>query len=256
MTQPQGVLDGVGHRPAVPALVHGYVTHSRRTPLRHGFRYRVFLWLVDVDRLPALPWYLRAFTTFRAADHLGRPDRTLRENVDHLLARHGLDLGPGSTILMLANARVLGHVFDPLSVFWCFDRAGALRCVVAEVHNTYGERHAYLLRPDADGQAVTDKQFYVSPFNDLSGQYELRFGLTATSVSTSVVLLRDARLVFSATFAGHCTPATPSNVLRAQLRHPFMTHRVSALIRLHGVVLWFRRLPVVPRPTHRAQEGV
>ena len=68
---------------------------------------------------------------------------------------------------MLANARVAGHVFDPLSVFWCFDSGGDLACVVAEVHNTYGERHAYLLRPDHTGTARTGKELYVSPFNDV-----------------------------------------------------------------------------------------
>ena len=80
---------------------------------------------------------------------------------------------------MLASARVLGHVFDPLSVFWCYGSDGVLACVVAEVHNTYGERHAYLLRPDEAGTAVTDKGFYVSPFFDVTGSYELRFTLTA-----------------------------------------------------------------------------
>ena len=76
---------------------------------------------------------------------------------------------------MLANARFLGYVFDPLTVFWCFAADGSLRCVVAEVHNTYGERHAYLLRPEADGTAEVGKEFYVSPFNDVSGRYDFRF---------------------------------------------------------------------------------
>ena len=94
---------------------------------------------------------------------------------------------------MLANARVLGHVFDPLSVFWCYDSDGVLVCVVAEVHNTYGERHAYLLRPDEAGVAVTDKDFYVSPFFDVSGTYELRFTLRPDLVATSVTLRRAGR---------------------------------------------------------------
>ena len=84
---------------------------------------------------------------------------------------------------MLASARVLGHVFDPLSVFWCYDSSGRLACVVAEVHNTYGERHAYLLQPDEAGTAVTGKDFHVSPFFDVTGTYELRFTLTAGPVS-------------------------------------------------------------------------
>ena len=103
---------------------------------------------------------------------------------------------------MLANARVLGHVFDPLSVFWCYGGDGVLVCVVAEVHNTYGERHAYLLRPDETGTAVTDKRFYVSPFFDVTGTYELRFTLTPDLIATTVTLRRHNAVTFSATFRG------------------------------------------------------
>ncbi|MDQ3465026.1 MAG: DUF1365 domain-containing protein, partial [Actinomycetota bacterium] len=149
--------------PSLPALVEGVVTHDRRAPLRHRFSYRVYQWLVDVDRPPALPRWLRPFASFNSADHLGSPERTIRVNVETFCAGEDIDVS-GGRILMLANARVLGHVFDPLSVFWCLDDDGGVRCVVAEVHNTYGERHAYLLDTDASGRASTDKAFYVSPF--------------------------------------------------------------------------------------------
>ncbi|MDJ0429145.1 DUF1365 family protein, partial [Rhodococcus fascians] len=69
------------------------------------------------------------------------------------------------TVTALLNARVLGYVFNPLSVYWCHDVDGSLRCVIAEVHNTYGQRHSYLIRPDGSDRAEVDKQFYVSPFN-------------------------------------------------------------------------------------------
>ena len=157
---------------------------------------------------------------------------------------------------MLANARVAGHVFDPLSVFWCFDSSGGLACVVAEVHNTYGERHAYLLRPDPSGTARTGKELYVSPFNDVSGSYTLRFGLSPEQVSTTVTLTRDGAVAFSATFRGTPRPATPAAVVGQVVRKPLMPHQVSALIRLHGIALWLRRLPIIPRPAHRPQEGI
>ena len=110
---------------------------------------------------------------------------------------------------MLANARVLGHVFDPLSVFWCYDSERRLVCVVAEVHNTYGERHAYLLRPDEAGVAVTGKDFHVSPFFDVSGTYELRFTLRPDLVATTVTLRREGAVAFSATFRGRPNPRRP-----------------------------------------------
>ena len=157
---------------------------------------------------------------------------------------------------MLANARVLGHVFDPLSVFWCFDSAGRLACVVAEVHNTYRERHVYLLHPDKTGVATHGKDFYVSPFFDVSGTYELRFTLKPDRISTAVTLRRQGAVAFSATFLGRPEPATRRNVIRLLFRQPLMTQRVSALIRMHGIWLWLRGLPVRAHPHHVRQPGV
>ena len=155
--------------PRLPALVVGRVTHQRRGPVRHEFRHRAYQWLLDLDALPRQPWYLRAFARFSSADHLGDPRVPIKANLENYLALNGVGLGDRGRVIMLANARVLGYVFDPLSVFWCYDSAGALACVVAEVHNTYGERHAYLLRPDETGRSEVDKQLYVSPFSTSAG---------------------------------------------------------------------------------------
>jgi uncharacterized protein len=157
---------------------------------------------------------------------------------------------------MLAGARVLGHVFNPLSVFWCYAADGVLSCVVAEVHNTYGERHAYLLRPDGAGAAVTDKAFYVSPFFDVTGSYALRFALRPDLVSATVTLRRHGAVAFTATFRGRPEPATSRALARRLIRQPLMTQRVSALIRVHGIWLWLHRLPIRSRPHHTRQEGV
>jgi len=245
--------------PALPAIVRGHVAHRRLSPLRHVFEHRLYQWLVDLDRVPRFPWYLRPFASFDARDHIGDTRGGTKEiaaNVRRFLLARGVDLGPGDRVLMLANARVLGHVFDPITVFWCFRGDGTLGVVVAEVHNTYGERHAYLLAPDTRGRVSADKQMYVSPFNDVSGTYDLRFVLERTRVRVDVTLRRDGRVVFDAHFAGRPEPATRASVVRTVLRSPAMPQRVSALIRLHGVRLWLRRLPVMPRPVHQPQEEV
>ncbi len=104
---------------------------------------------------------------------------------------HGSDLAPADRVLMLANARVLGHVFDPLTVFWVQAVRRSDARVVFEVHNTYGERHAYLLELDEEGRAQTDKVFYVSPFNDVSGSYAIRLRLDPDRISVTVGLDRD-----------------------------------------------------------------
>ena len=251
--------------PVLPAIVDGVVAHRRRGPIRHEFHHRVYQWLVDVDELPRPPWYLRPVAGFAARDHLGgtgtdaSPDiktPDIKTSVERFLAQRGVDLGAGGRIVMLANARVFGHVFDPLTVFWCFGADGTMRCVVAEVHNTYGERHAYLLTPGAGGDVDVDKQFYVSPFNDVSGDYAMRFTLTPHHVGVTIALRRDGHTVFDASFTGTPTPATTTTIARFALRRPAMTQRVSALIRFHGIRLWLRGLPIVARPHHVRQEGV
>ena len=242
--------------PPLPALVAGQVTHRRSGPVRHSFRHRVYQWLVDVDSLPRQPWHLRAFAQFSSADHLGDPSLPIKNNIENYLKINGIRLGDQGRVLMLANARVLGHVFNPLSVFWCYDSSGLLACVVAEVHNTYGERHAYLLRPDEAGVAVTGKAFHVSPFFDVGATYELRFTLRPDLVATTVVLRREGTVVFSASFRGRPEPATSRNLARRLVRQPLMTQRISALIRMHGIWLWLRGLPVRVHPHHLRQEGV
>ena len=242
--------------PPLPALAIGQVTHRRPGPGRHAFRHRVYQWLVDLDSLPRQPWYLRPFAHFSSADHLGDPRLPIKRNIGNYLALNGIQPGDQGRVVMLASARVLGHVFNPLSVFWCYDRDGVLACVVAEVHNTQAERHAYLLRPDDAGVAVTDKRFYVSPFFDVSGTYGLRFTLRPDRVATTVTLRRHDAVAFSATFRGRPGPATAPALARRLIRQPLMPQRISALIRMHGIWLWLRRLPIRSRPHHAPQEGV
>jgi DUF1365 family protein len=236
--------------PKVPALVVGHVSHARGVPLRHAFRHRSYQWLVDVDELPRLPFWLRPLAGFRADDHLdgGSSGHGIRGDLGAFLADRDVGLAPTDRVLMLANARVLGHVFDPLTVFWVQSPEGDLRAVVFEVHNTYGGRHAYLLDVDHRGQARTDKAFYVSPFNDVSGSYEIRLRLDPEEVAVTVGLDRDGARVLTATTRGTPEPATRRALLRVSLTHLLMPHRVSALIRFHGIRLWLRRLPVFPRP--------
>jgi DUF1365 family protein len=121
--------------------------------------------------------------------------------------------------------------------------------VVAEVHNTYGGRHAYLLETDADGRARTDKEVYVSPFHEVDGSYEMRLPLPGDELRVDLTYGRPGAKPFVATVRGRRLPATRRNVVRAALRHPMATRVVALRIRIQGIRLWLRRLPVVPRPS-------
>jgi uncharacterized protein len=243
--------------PELPALVVGTVSHVRRSPVRRAFESAQYQWMVDLDALPRLPWGIRTLAGFHADDHLdrGRLGGGIRGDLSRWLASRGVHLEPGDRVLMLGHARALGHVFNPLTVFWCLRADGSVRAVVLEVHNTYGERHAYLVSADDRGRAVVEKAFYVSPFNDTSGHYEVLLRLTPGRVSVSVTLSRDGAAVFTAVSTGRPTAATPGAVVRTFGRHLFMTHRVSLLIRWHGLRLWLARLAIEPRPAH-SQEAV
>ena len=140
----------------VPALYDVRVGHTRSWPLRNRFEYGGYLWLVDLDDLPRLPRGLRWAARFEAADHLGDPAASLKDNVVRFAALHGVD--DVARVVMMANARNGPHVFNPLSTHWCYRADGSLACIVAEVHNTYGERHAYLLDPDDAGRAQADQR--------------------------------------------------------------------------------------------------
>jgi DUF1365 family protein len=217
------------------------ITHARRELIDRAFSHRAYMWLVDLDELPRLPWWVKPFARFEARDHLGSPDRSIRENLDEWLADRGIALA-GGQVLMLANARVLGYVFNPLSVYWCHDASGALVCVVAEVHNTYGGRHCYLLRTDDQGRASVDKEFYVSPFLEVDGHYVMRLPEPGDQLSVTIALRQNGKTIFSATMKG-----TRSSGLRMLFRRPLMPQRVSALIRRHGIALYLKRVPIIPR---------
>ncbi|GAA2153174.1 DUF1365 domain-containing protein [Kitasatospora kazusensis] len=227
------------------------IGHVRTAPLRHAFRHRTHLWLVDLDRLPRLPAPLRPLARFQARDHPGDPARTLRQNLDAYLAGQGVDLG-GGQVLMLAQARSFGHVFNPLTLYWCHAPDGSPVCTVAEVHSTYGEHHRYLLPP---GTCEVPKEFYVSPFFPVDGSYRMSLDEPGRTLALTVELTREGGRVFTATVRGTGTPAGPAALLRAVLRHPFATAAVSLHIRVQGVRLLLRGLPVQPRPRNLQEKA-
>ncbi len=122
--------------------------------------------------------------------------------------------------------------------------------------NTYGERHAYLLRPDDAGRAQAEKDFYVSPFNTVDGRYLMRFSGPGVQLRVTMALQVGGRTPFVATLRGRARPATAGAVVATVLRRPHMSLWVAWLVRWQGIRLWARRLPVVPRPQHSPTPGV
>ncbi|MDQ6657352.1 MAG: DUF1365 domain-containing protein [Actinomycetota bacterium] len=234
--------------PAVPALVVGHVSHRRHVGVDDHFRYRSMQWLVDIDDIPQLRAAGRQFG-LRSADHLSsngfRPDLTA------LLAEWGIPLAADDRVLLLAHPRSAGYVFDPLSVFWCFTADGRLRAAILEVHNTYGERQAYVLPAESadelSGKWLVTKDFYVSPFNDAAGEYRVQLTLAADRLQVTVNLHRDGRLVLAATVGGPVVPLTAASMRTAVRRVRGVPYRIPLLIRWRAIRLLLRGLPVVSR---------
>jgi DUF1365 family protein len=226
------------------------VRHVRREPVRNDFTYRTVMWLVDLDRLPRF----RLLAEFRTADHSGDPALSLRRNVDAYLAGHGIDLR-GGRVLMLTGSRSFGHVFNPLTVFWCHGADGALACVIAEVHNTYGGRHRYLLRPDDTGRAESEKEFYVSPFFPVAGRYSMSLPEPDEKLNVSIRYEPPDGPPFVAVLRGRGRPATVGTLLRHAVRQPSPTLLAAARIRVQGIRLLLRGLPVVPRDKALVKAG-
>ncbi len=231
-----------------PVFYRCAITHLRTRPVRHSFSYGSYLWLVDPDRMPGLPRLLRPLASFAVRDHLGDPGAaSIKANVVDHLRRQGIDLG-GGRVLMLAGARVGGYAFNPLSVFWCYQPDGELAAVLAEVHNTYSQRHVYLLQPDSLGRSATSKELYVSPFLPRAGEYRLSLPAPRERLSLAVTLMLDGQAVLIASVRGKRRPFTLPRLLGYSVLYPWASLRVTLLIRWQAIRLLARRLPVLPRP--------
>lgn len=235
-------------------LYRSVVQHTRRQSTRYRFRHRTYYWLVDVDDLPRPPWLLRPLAGFAASDHTDDPRTSIRDDLARF-QRESHAEPPAGKILMLAQARVFGHVFNPLTVFWLYDAEGGLQNVIAEVRNTYGGRHRYLLRTDETGNARAVKRFYVSPFFPVDGEYRLRLPEPDTRLRLAVSLERHGRTSFTASLVGRRRPVTASSLLQEWLRRPFSTAAVSIGIRWHGVRLYLRGLRVHPSSAPASLKG-
>lgn len=245
-------------------LFCGRVMHCRVRPTRHRFSYRVFFIRFCLDRMDSLRVPLfsldgRNLFSLRVADYGPRDGSDLRPWIRALLTREGLPFADGE-IWLQTFPRVLGYVFNPVSFWLCHDRAGALRAVLAEVNNTFGEHHHYLLS-HRDGRAITAgdeltarKVFHVSPFFDVQGTYRFRFRVDPTD-SLFRIDYEDLRgkLLYT-TISGRAEPLSSRSLSKAFARLPLMTVGVIARIHYQALWLWLKRVQFFRKPQPPAQE--
>lgn len=244
--------------------IRGETFHGRRGALENAFRYGVDYLCLDPEAelpTPALFSRNRAnLTALHDSDHGGAPGAGRGAAwVRDVLEANGLSHMANGRILLLAQPRVLGHVFNPVSFWLIHDREDALRVVIPEVTNTYGDRHSYLCH-NGDLSPITrhntleaQKILHVSPFQTLDGGYRFRFDIREDRIGIWIDY-RAGNGGLLATLTGPRVPLTNRGILAASLRRPFGSRRVLGLIHWQALKLWWKGATFHARPEPPAEE--
>jgi DUF1365 family protein len=243
-------------KPATEALYRGTVVHARVRPRAHALRYRVFAILFDCDRLQALDRRLRLFSYNRFnLFSLHDSDHGDGTPLPEYLRRVASDAGQAAEIsrfVMLCYPRILGYVFNPLTVYFGLDADDRIRTVIYEVNNTFGERKTYVLPAEADANGLIAqscrKRFYVSPFNSVDGNYSFRITPLDDDLTVGVALRDADGPLLRAHFRGRRSQLSDGTLLRALAGTGWMTVKVMAGIHYEAAKLWFKGLRLVRRP--------
>ncbi len=244
---------------ATHTLIAATVVHRRQRPRENAFRYRVAYLCLDLGTLDeAVGRWLKVdrpgLVSFRRADHGGRDGGDLKAWLRDILSEDGLDAVCDGEVVLMTMPRMLGYVFNPVSFWFCRDRAGDLRAVLCAVNNTFGERHCYLvhhddrrpIHPDAwlDGR----KMFHVSPFLPVEGNYRFRFRLDEKIAHVDVNYHDAEGLMLATSVGGRREPLSDRAVLRRFLGNPIMTLGVVFRIHWQALQLWRKRAKFYRKP--------
>lgn len=253
---------------AAASLYVGEVMHARLKPVGHRFSYRVMSLSIELDRLAAAdrqsPLFAvnrSALYSFHEADHGPRDGSSLRAWVQRCAVQHDVDLRDGRVVL-LCYPRLLGYVFNPLSVYFCYRADGDLALMIYEVRNTFGEIHPYILpvkpgqRSEAGLRQQQEKSFYVSPFMDIAMRYHFHMSPPAEQVRLRILESDREGPLLAATFKGRRRALNTPQLLRSFFALPFVTFKIIAAIHWEALRLWLKGLRPVPRQKAAADTGL
>lgn len=258
---------GLPQEQPAAALYFGDVMHARLKPMGHRFTYRVMSLLIDLDRLAETDRQSRLFGVNRSAvysfhekDHGDRDGSPLNAYVRRRALAHGVDLD-GGRILLLCYPRLFGYTFNPLSVYFCYDRSGTLALVIYEVRNTFGAIHSYVLPVTAEQRSAAgirqeqDKLFYVSPFIEMPMRYFFRVSPPDETVKLRILETDAEGPLLSATFHGARRALTSRSLLGSLFALPLVTFKIVAAIHWEALRLWLKGARLVPEAAVSAEAG-
>jgi len=258
---------GQSDRTVAAALYVGDVMHARMRPTAHRFQYRVMSLLIDLGRLdeagrqsPLFAVNRRALYSFHERDHGRRDGSSLLAYAQACAAEHGVDL-TGGRVLLLCYPRLLGYVFNPLSVYFCYRSNGDLALMIYEVRNTFGELKPYVLPVEphelsaAGLRQEQNKEFYVSPFIDMAMRYHFRVMPPGDNVKLRILETGGDGPLLAATFFGRRRPLTSRSLLAAFASLPLVTFKIFGAIHWEALRLWIKGIRLVPRDEITATRG-
>jgi uncharacterized protein len=233
--------------------------HARFQPKAHRFDYHVFSVFLDLSELNTIDAISPIFSvdrpnilSFYQNDHTQTGEASLYDEAQKLFDQSGIKL-QGGKIFLLCYPRILGYVFDPLSVYFGYGADGIVRGVIYEVRNTFGGRHSYVLPVTSEDAAQSlirqeqDKEFYVSPFNPMTMRYLFRLNLPGERINIRILLKEHEAPIMAAAFAGRREAFSSVNLWSCFLTIPFLTIKIIAGIHFEALRLWMKGLKIVPR---------
>ncbi len=238
------------------SLYVGSVFHRRLAPKPHRFRYRLFWLLIDLDELPGIDRRLKVFSHNRRnlfslfdRDHGDGGASPLRAQADRLLEAQGIDTG-GGPIRLLCMPRTLGYDFNPISVYFCARPDGALAALIYEVHNTFGERHSYVLPVTDSGRSVRQacaKSFFVSPFMPMGLRYDFHVSPPGETLTVAIRASGPDGVVLRAALTAERRDLTDANLLKAGFAFPVEAMKTTAAIHWEAARLWSKGVAYLGR---------
>jgi len=231
------------------------VMHHRFKPKMHHFEHRIFMFWLDLDELDLLSKKFLPFSynrgniySFRDADHEPAGAGCLKDRVVAFLSQNGVDPSPFCRVMLLTLPRVLGYIFNPISIYFCFDANENPICSVAEVGNTFREKKLYLLGPDelrANGafNKILRKHFYVSPFSALDLSFDFQLGIPGEKLDIKIDDFDGVEKTLASRLTGKRLALNNRNLLWFTIKYPLVTLKVIFLIHWHAFRLWLKRVP-------------
>ncbi|MBN2255891.1 MAG: DUF1365 domain-containing protein, partial [Deltaproteobacteria bacterium] len=234
-------------------IYEGYTEHQRVKPVEHHFRYNLYFYCFDIAELSELDRKLPlfAYNSFRPVslhdkDYLDQGTGAIREKLLRRL-ENKVDIDRIKRVLLITSARYFNYIFNPVSFYYCLSAESEIVAVVAEVNNTFNEKHLYVLTTPDDKVADSavhyraDKNFHVSPFNSTAGQYEFFFSEPGEEIDIRIILHREGEKVFEARLWGKSRPLTSLGLAALIAKHPLMPHLSIPRIFLEAGKLFFQK---------------